>query len=320
MNISKDIYQIKNFKFSLGCSLAIVLVVLLLSSQSHSAAMSCGEFGFYETAEMIKKRNPWIQKRINNLTSEIRELEIAYPGRVVVTSYGSTFGTDLIKIELRAAKKSIAKAVIASGLHGNESLGPLTGFEAARSYLKSSEFSDSIDLTIYPMVNPEGLAEGLRRARKSVDLNRNVTRESLEPEIAALVKDFENQNFDLALDLHGGPTKDKFFVIRYADDFGLAAQVLASLPQDLLLPSNTGTYPGRSGIPKDPERYEMNSLGVASSNLPGTLKSYLASEVKVPYSYSIEYPGRLDPVQALALNTKIVHQFLHLILQRKANP
>ena len=58
---------------------------------------------------------------------------------------------------------------LSSGIHGDEVSGPF----ALQEMLRKPDFFASFDVTIFPMLNPDGLARGVRGNADGIDLNRD---------------------------------------------------------------------------------------------------------------------------------------------------
>lgn len=89
------------------------------------------------------------------------------------------------------------KFYISSGIHGDEPAGPLALLELVRSGLLSSQ----ADWYICPILNPTGLAAGVRENADGVDLNRDYLKFNTV-EVQAHAKWLETVQADLAISLH----------------------------------------------------------------------------------------------------------------------
>ena len=87
---------------------------------------------------------------------------------------------------------------LSSGIHGDEPAPPL----ALLNLLKAGFFDDRATWFICPVINPDGLAQGVRENASGIDLNRDF-KALVSPEIQAQVRWLKGQpNFDLAICLH----------------------------------------------------------------------------------------------------------------------
>jgi protein MpaA len=89
----------------------------------------------------------------------------------------------------RAGQSSTGHAAprfyLSAGIHGDEVAGPLAVLEM----LRLPDFFDRVDMTIFPILNPEGLARAVRGNVAGVDLNRdykNAKSEEIRGHLAVL--------------------------------------------------------------------------------------------------------------------------------------
>ena len=73
------------------------------------------------------------------------------------------------RASIRPAAKPAPRFYLSTGIHGDEVAGPLAVLEM----LRQPEFFARVDATIFPILNPEGLARVLRGNYAGVDLNRD---------------------------------------------------------------------------------------------------------------------------------------------------
>lgn len=178
---------------------------------------------------------------------------------------------------------------------------------------------------------------------KRVENNKTLEQEDIEklglqgkvPEIklVKIIKDtFKDDSFDLALDLHEAPFRDKFFIIKStAKDEQLTTHVLSHIPQSELITSSDGKYPGimyKSNPPNLPPKkeipqnksYTLHAPGEVSSDNVGTIKTFYNQEVGVgKFSYTLEAPGQYDLERKIKIYSDIVENYLteFLKLQNK---
>ena len=93
------------------------------------------------------------------------------------------------------------KLLIIAGIHGDEPAGVL----ALYRYMLSVALRElQIEVYAFPCVNPVGLLRNSRESSGHFDLNRQMNRDSIAPEVRALVATLDKLNisFDLVFDLH----------------------------------------------------------------------------------------------------------------------
>ena len=71
----------------------------------------------------------------------------------------------------RAAPSGEAQRAVylSAGIHGDEISGP----RALLKMIRQPDFFDAFDVTMFPILNPNGLARGSRKNRDEIDLNRD---------------------------------------------------------------------------------------------------------------------------------------------------
>ena len=90
------------------------------------------------------------------------------------------------------------RVYFSAGIHGDEISGPLALLEI----LRQPDFLTAFDVAIFPILNPDGLAKGIRENAAGIDLNRDY-RELKSPEIASHVEALKTLGrFDAAMMLH----------------------------------------------------------------------------------------------------------------------
>ena len=93
------------------------------------------------------------------------------------------------------------KLLLTAGIHGDEPAGVF----ALYSYMLSLSLREiPIEVYAFPCVNPIGVLRNSRLSSAHFDLNRQMTRNSIAPEVRALVSTLEQlgTSFDAAFDLH----------------------------------------------------------------------------------------------------------------------
>jgi protein MpaA len=100
----------------------------------------------------------------------------------------------------RAAKSGPGAPTLylSAGIHGDEISGPL----ALLDLLRRPDFFANVDVTIFPILNPDGLVKNLRHNADNIDLNRDY-RDSKSLEILSHIATLESLGrFDAAVMLH----------------------------------------------------------------------------------------------------------------------
>jgi hypothetical protein len=97
-----------------------------------------------------------------------------------------------------AATAAAPRIYLSAGIHGDEISGPLALLEM----LRRPDFCASFDAVIFPILNPAGLARGVRGNADDIDLNRDY-RDPKTAEVASHVEALKTLGrFDAAMMLH----------------------------------------------------------------------------------------------------------------------
>jgi len=118
-------------------------------------------------------------------------------GFVVEHCYGTSL--EPILVLKRVCRTPKADLFISTGMHGDEPAGPLTILRM----LKSDSLPRDMSLTIFPLINPRGMALNRRENAEGLDINRDFKR--FQTEEARLQRDWLTANgrrFDLCIHLH----------------------------------------------------------------------------------------------------------------------
>jgi protein MpaA len=116
---------------------------------------------------------------------------------------------------------------LSSGIHGDEISGPLALLEMIRQ----PDFFGGFDVTIFPILNPNGLAAGVRTNRDEIDLNRDY-RNSRSLEIKSHIEALMTLGrFEASMLLHEDFEGIGAYLYELNDtlDPGLGAKIIASM-------------------------------------------------------------------------------------------
>ena len=67
------------------------------------------------------------------------------------------------------ARPGAPRFYLSTGIHGDETSGP----HAVLKMLRMADFFQGLDVTLFPILNPDGLAQGTRTNAQGIDLNRD---------------------------------------------------------------------------------------------------------------------------------------------------
>lgn len=108
--------------------------------------------------------------------------------------HGPTAAHDLIRIGLF------------TGIHGDEPAGPLAALNLLAQLVRQPHLAAGYHLTVYPTINPYGLAAGTRHDQEGYDLNREFWKESTRPAVRRLEQELRASRFQGIIALHADDT------------------------------------------------------------------------------------------------------------------
>jgi hypothetical protein len=84
--------------------------------------------------------------------------------------------------------------------------------------LRRKAFPEPLNLTLFPLINPTGLAAGTRENADGIDLNRDYGFEPASLETRSQVKWIGDQIFDLVICLHEDDDGEGFYIYSHVDE------------------------------------------------------------------------------------------------------
>ena len=123
--------------------------------------------------------------------------------------------------------RATARLYLSAGIHGDEISGPLALLEIIRQ----PGFFAALDVTMFPILNPDGLARGVRTNRDEIDLNRDY-RDSRSLEIKSHIETLVTLGrFDASMLLHEDYEGIGAYLYELNDslDPGLGAKIIAAM-------------------------------------------------------------------------------------------
>lgn len=140
-------------------------------------------------------------------------IEAAREAGFFVSHFGEISGYKLPVLERREAD-GLPEVYISSGVHGDEPAPPLAVLEL----LKKRVLPYGANYTIFPIVNPQGLAAGTRENAAGVDLNRDYGPAPVATETRAQVAWIGDRQFDFTLCLHEDSDGEGFYLYSHVRD------------------------------------------------------------------------------------------------------
>ncbi len=133
---------------------------------------------------------PWLVKRWK---SAARKAGLGF------SSFAQSGGFEIYWARSISASPGSLRLYLSAGIHGDES----ASTEAVLSWVSGNQhLLPSLDLTIFPCLNPWGLTHNKRTDDQGIDLNRCYKNPHTTPHIAAQCALIAAKHFDLAIILH----------------------------------------------------------------------------------------------------------------------
>lgn len=129
-----------------------------------------------------------------------------------LSTYGS-IGEFTLPVLEREGSPDAPSVYISSGVHGNEPAGPM----AVLDMLRRNAFPQAAHLTLFPVVNPEGLVAGTRENASGIDLNRDYSSAPKSYETRSQLEWIGERKFDLTICLHEDDDGEGFYIYAHVD-------------------------------------------------------------------------------------------------------
>jgi len=137
---------------------------------------------------------------------------------------------------------------LSSGIHGDEISGPM----ALLKMLRERDFFEDFNITIFPILNPDGLAQNVRVNADGIDLNRDY-KNTKSAEITSHIEALKTLGkFDAAMMLHEDfeGTGAYLFELNDALDSSLGTRIITAMGQHVPIDQRPeiDDFPSRNGI------------------------------------------------------------------------
>jgi len=162
---------------------------------------------------------------------------------------------------------------LSSGIHGDEISGPM----ALLKMLRERDFFEDFNVTIFPILNPDGLARNVRVNADGIDLNRDY-KNTKSAEIASHIEALKTLGkFDAAMMLHEDfeGTGAYLFELNDALDSSLGTRIITAMGQHVPIDQRPeiDDFPARNGIISRPEWPEAIYLSVHHTQVSYTTET-----------------------------------------------
>jgi hypothetical protein len=241
---------------------------------------------------------------MNTETYLDRLRDAAIAGGFTWASYGR-IGGSVLPVLRRVQADDAPEVYLSAGVHGDEPAGPM----AVLDLLRQRRFPASLNYTLFPLVNPEGLAAGTRENGAGIDLNRDYGPRPRSKETRAQLAWIGDRCFDLVLCLHEDSDGRGFYL--YAHQRIASPHDYAGLALDAARPitgidgrTEIDGMPAREGRMHPPE----SALRDFGDNLPEALRLHLHHAAS--FTFTTETPSRQPIVDRIRAQSAVVKSLL----------
>jgi len=203
-----------------------------------------------------------------------------------VCHYGKVGPVEL-PVLLREGGPGGPQVYISSGVHGNEPAGPMAVLEL----LQRRAFPENFSYTVFPLVNPDGLAARTRENASGIDLNRDYGPEPRAYETRAQLDWIGLRQYDLVLCLHEDDDGEGFYLYQHIEHptrFDYAETILQAAEPHTGIDGRTviDDMPARKGRMFPPE----SVIDLARHDLPEALRLHFHHGSR--FTFTTESPSR----------------------------
>lgn len=203
---------------------------------------------------------------------------------------------------------------LSAGIHGDEVSGPLALLEM----LRRPNFFAAFDTVIFPMLNPDGLARGVRGNADDIDLNRDYR----NPKSAEVVSHIEALKtlgrFDAAMMLHEDFEGVGAYLYELNDELpsGLGSEIIAAMGRHVPIDLRPviEEFPAHGGVLS---RKDIVALRGPIEDRPDWPEAIYLSVHHTQVSYTTETPKPLPIEQRVAAQIAAVETLLGALASKR---
>ncbi len=211
----------------------------------------------------------------------------------------------LVKLVCAPAASAYATVIpvcVVAGIHGDEPDSVFGALEFARRFAQSAELRRTYALTVYPCLNPVGYERMTRENGRGLDLNREFSRNSDEPEVVLMERELAAHDFLGMIGTHSD-----------YESFGLYAYAAGAVLSERL--AKPALFQASGVIPINTEAVidgHPAQLGIINQKYPNSLGPLTKGAVE-PFDITIETPNlfalrKRVEAHAIACET-ILHEY-----------
>lgn len=220
------------------------------------------------------------------------------------SAYGRIGDSDLPVLR-RIQAPDAPEVYLSAGVHGNEPAGPLAVLEL----LQRRQLPPTLNYTLFPLVNPQGLATGTRENAAGIDLNRDYGHKPRSIETRAQLNWIGTRQFDLVICLHEDDDGQGFYI--YAHQRISSTLDYCQLALDAARPltgidgrTEIDGMPARNGRMQPPDSI-IEDFG---DNLPEALRLHLHHGAS--FTFTTETPSRHPLANRIRAQCEVVRTLL----------
>jgi len=209
----------------------------------------------------------------------------------LLSKVGKSKEYPLFAIEINPkAKKSIC---FSAGIHGNEIAGQLSILEFLKIF--NAKKLKKIKIIIFPLINPYGYTNNIRRNSKDLDLNRHFCVSRPKNENKILIDYIKKQNIVFFHALHEDLDKKQFYIYLFETHKELIYnQILKLAKKHIPLDLDNKIYKDKS------------DHGLIINEHDGSFEDYMFLH-NTPFSMCTETPGKQKLEKRIKLNIEIMN-------------
>lgn len=235
--------------------------------------------------------------QVKQLSDRLHEAARRQRFQVGYIAHVGEFGIPLFT---RGADENKPSIYISAGIHGDEPAGPMALLEMFRKGL----FTDDLNYTILPLLNPIGLQQGIRENENGIDLNRDYGPNPVSELTRRHMEWLAERRFDMTVCLHEDSDAQGFYIYELSKDtsrHSLGQKILAAAEPYTGIDRNTEIdgMPAIDGLMHPP----ATARDIHRADAPEALRFFF---YHTNISYTLETPSSqniLNRIQALVAAT-----------------
>lgn len=247
-----------------------------------------------------------ISSRVNTGVYNERLFSAARQAGFSAETYGRIGEVALPVLTRRREVAGAPEIYLSAGVHGNEPAGPMALLEL----LRRLAFPEGLNYTLFPLVNPVGMAAGTRENGDGIDLNRDYGFVARSAETRAQLAWIGEKCFDLVICLHEDHDGEGFYLYAHCEDSAPhdypALALQAAEPWTGIDPrEEIDAMPARDGLMSPPP----SVVSRERPDLPEALRLHFHHGSR--FTFTTETPSRLNLANRIGAQCAVVSAILN---------